>query len=116
MIVFYDLCASLCFATLCFAMCCLRCVRFDVQGGDSDVNEDVQSLDAAAVVPDDAISVCIANQMCMSHTSAFEESMHIDDTCGVCSEVFEYQQVQTVSRNGDSVGRCDFCVHFKQVL
>ena len=31
----------------------------------------------------------------MSHTSAFDESMYIDDTCGVCSEVFEYQKVQT---------------------
>ena len=60
------------------------------------IHEDVQSLDAAAVVPDDAISVCIANRIGMSHTSAFEGSMYIDDTCGVCSEVFEYQHVQTV--------------------
>ena len=58
-------------------------------------NMKLQSLDAASVVPDDAISVCIANQICMSHTSAFDESMYIDDTFGVCSEVFEHQQVQT---------------------
>ena len=37
--------------------------------------EEVQSLDAAAVVPGDAISVCIANRFFMSHTSAFDESM-----------------------------------------
>ena len=31
----------------------------------------VESLDGAAVVSDDASSLHIANQMCMSHTSAF---------------------------------------------
>ena len=33
--------------------------------------------------------------MYVSYTSAFEGNMYIDDTCMVCSEVFEYQQVQT---------------------
>lgn len=46
-------------------------------------SEEVQSSDAAAVVPDDATSVCIANQICTSHKSAFEGSVYIDDTRGV---------------------------------
>ena len=55
----------------------------------------VHSLDGSAVVSDDARSVCIVNEMCMSHTSAFEGNMYIDDASMVCSKVFEYQQVQT---------------------
>ena len=44
----------------------------------------------------DAMSVNIANAMCMSHTSAFEGNMYIDDASMVCAKVFEYQQVQTL--------------------
>ena len=55
----------------------------------------MQSVDGAAVVSDDARSVCIANEMCTSHTSAFEGNMCMDDASMACSKVFEYQQVQT---------------------
>ena len=49
----------------------------------------VQSLDGAAVVSDDARSVCIANEMCTSHTSAFEGNMYIDVACMECATMFE---------------------------
>ena len=77
----YELDSLICFI-LCVVMStsCATC-HFKIKNRNDD--------------EDDATSN-IANQISMSDTSAFEGSVYIDDTCGVCSEVFEYQQVQTV--------------------
>ena len=54
-----------------------------------NMQQQIETVDGAAVVSYDARSVCIANEMCMGHTSAFEGNMYIDDACMVCANVFE---------------------------